>query len=284
MKTLLADQIIDPDLDAHLAIHKNFQKITERHNHDFFEIVMITKGKLIHNINESDHLLTEGHVLLIRPADSHFYKKFDQEPVQLINLAFTASTFQDLLSFLGAGFSKERLMEGRFPPIRQLKRQELDRLTTHVSTCSTLHPSLKTKLKTQLRSLLAEVIIQHFSRSEYEAISFLPQWLARLEVEMTQKENFKKGLPKLYELSCKSPEHVGRTIKKFFRKTPTQWINDFRLDYAANLLIYTDETILTILMESGFENTSHFYHLFQKKFGLTPAKYRQTYSKNVLLG
>ncbi|SHH72406.1 helix-turn-helix domain-containing protein, partial [Clostridium grantii] len=45
--------------------------------------------------------------------------------------------------------------------------------------------------------------------------------------------------------------------------------------YAKNLLTNTNMSILDISMESGFENLSHFYHLFKKNFQVTPAKFRK---------
>ena len=56
-------------------------------------------------------------------------------------------------------------------------------------------------------------------------------------------------------------------ISKFFRKyheTTYGFINELRLNYCADSLLYSDENILDIALEAGFNNISHFYHLFKK--------------------
>ncbi len=52
-------------------------------------------------------------------------------------------------------------------------------------------------------------------------------------------------------------------------------MNDLRLNFASNLLLYSNHPILEISQEAGFENLSHFYHRFQVKFGTSPARYRR---------
>ncbi len=101
---------------------------------------------------------------------------------------------------------------------------------------------------------------------------------------MMEKKHFAEGLPALYQLSTKSPEHIGRSIKRYWGLTPTEWVNSFRLQYAAHLLYTTDTEILDIAMESGFDNLSHFYHLFKRKYTLTPAQYRKTVQRTVIPG
>ena len=76
-----------------------------------------------------------------------------------------------------------------------------------------------------------------------------------------------------------TPEHLSRVFRKYLNETPTDYINELRLNYAANLLSNSDENIPFISMEAGFENLSHFYHLFKKKFNTSPAEFRKKTQK-----
>ncbi|MFA6508446.1 MAG: AraC family transcriptional regulator [Treponemataceae bacterium] len=57
-------------------------------------------------------------------------------------------------------------------------------------------------------------------------------------------------------------------------QTFTEYLAGVRCDKAAELLVNSDRTILDIAVSCGFNNLSHFYHVFKKKKGASPKKYR----------
>ena len=79
-----------------------------------------------------------------------------------------------------------------------------------------------------------------------------------------------------------SPSH----FMKFFKETMgcgfTQYLNDYRLTLAAKLLQTTDDSILDISQQIGFENLSYFNRLFKRKYNRTPTSYREQYSSFLL--
>lgn len=65
---------------------------------------------------------------------------------------------------------------------------------------------------------------------------------------------------------------------KFFKETMgvsfIQYLNDYRLEIAAELLTTTTDNILDIAFATGFNNISYFNRCFKKKYGVSPRKYR----------
>jgi AraC family transcriptional regulator, dual regulator of chb operon len=102
----------------------------------------------------------------------------------------------------------------------------------------------------------------------------MPDWLKVSLDEIKKPENLKEGLTALERLSGKTPEHTSRIFRKFLDKIPTDYINELRTNYAANLLIHSDEAIVNIAYSAGFDNLSHFYHIFKRYFNISPGKYR----------
>lgn len=86
----------------------------------------------------------------------------------------------------------------------------------------------------------------------------------------------------MLELACKSQEHLCREFKRHINQTPIEIINQTRLIYAKNLLCNTDISIMDICFDSGFENPSHFYHLFKKQFGTSPANFRKRNQRSII--
>lgn len=57
-------------------------------------------------------------------------------------------------------------------------------------------------------------------------------------------------------------------------KTPSEFIRNIRLEYAAKLLRSTKFTVSEIMFKSGFSNKSYFYREFLKQYGVSPKDYR----------
>ncbi|NJN28431.1 MAG: helix-turn-helix transcriptional regulator [Cyclobacteriaceae bacterium] len=64
----------------------------------------------------------------------------------------------------------------------------------------------------------------------------------------------------------------SRTGKSF-----TEYINELRLGKAAQLLQWHEMPISMVCNESGFQNISHFNRSFNKRYKVTPLKYRKEY-------
>ncbi len=100
-----------------------------------------------------------------------------------------------------------------------------------------------------------------------------PHWMFILMNEMNKPENFISGLPEMIKLAHISQEHLTRAFRKYLNITPTQYINNLRLTYAAALLSKSSHDITEICFLSGFNNLSHFYHQFKKKYNCSPKQY-----------
>jgi len=92
---------------------------------------------------------------------------------------------------------------------------------------------------------------------------------------MMKKRNFTEGLPALYRLANKSKEHLSRTFRRHLEKSPTEYINDLRLEYSARTIMSTNAKIVDICGDAGFESLSHYYHLFRKKYAISPIELRR---------
>lgn len=66
-----------------------------------------------------------------------------------------------------------------------------------------------------------------------------------------------------------------RYFKKMTRLTFTQFVNQFRVAYACQLLVNNTLSIAEICTQSGFQNTSHFNKQFKLNVGVSPHKYRK---------
>ena len=96
---------------------------------------------------------------------------------------------------------------------------------------------------------------------------------------MEDIKNFTQGIDKMIELSGRSREHVSRSVKKYFNLSVSEYINKLRLNYAANLLLNSNMSIIDISFACGFQNLGYFYRTFKEQYDLTPANFKKIYSK-----
>lgn len=71
-----------------------------------------------------------------------------------------------------------------------------------------------------------------------------------------------------------SPAHLIRTFKKETGYTPHEYLTEYRLMIAAQLLEFGHQRVDEIAVNTGFSSPSHFISSFRKQYGCTPLQYR----------
>ncbi|MFY7911966.1 MAG: ATP-binding protein [Emticicia sp.] len=81
------------------------------------------------------------------------------------------------------------------------------------------------------------------------------------------------------EILCRelgmSNSQLLRKLKALTNATPNEFIRDFRLQRAAELLQKKAGTVSEIAFKVGFESLSYFSKVFQEKFGVLPSEYKK---------
>lgn len=279
---LLASNIIDRDIEGHYAFFPFVEQIsTRKHQHDFYEIFLIAEGSIYHHSNSNSSLLTSGSLVFIRPDDTHFFHKNADENCELINLAFPAHTFSELVAYLGTA-PQTHLLEQQQPPTRTLTVSEKNAMIAQLREWSRWMYHDKSQSRVALRGLLAHMIANFFIAPPRDHMGSAPLWLRELCQQMQEREHIIEGRSALLRLANRTPEHIGRAFKTHLGVTPSQFINDLRLDYASDLLLHTDHSVIEICFDVGFGNLSHFYHLFKARWGYAPSQFRKMNARTLL--
>jgi transcriptional regulator GlxA family with amidase domain len=77
-----------------------------------------------------------------------------------------------------------------------------------------------------------------------------------------------------------SPGHFQRAFKGVFGNTPTEFVENLRLNEAKRRLSVPKRTLDTIATSVGFSDTGAFRHAFQRKFGASPRSYLNSSDRN----
>ncbi len=96
-------------------------------------------------------------------------------------------------------------------------------------------------------------------------------------VEKEIKENYAENLT-LKSLSEKyyvNSAYLGQLFRKKYGQSFKDYLNNYRMDRAADLLLHTDKKIIQIAEEVGYHDLDYFVNRFIQAKGCTPAKFRR---------
>ena len=274
-KLLTAERFVDMRMGCSYRYIHSTTEYFRPHYHDYYEIFILYDGIAAHLINGERHMLNKGDAVFIRPNDTHDYTCISEEAFKMLNITFTSETAEEIFAFLGEGFGSDELCTSRLPVCVKLSdayQKELFERMTHIRL---IEDNKVAELKSALRILIFKLITEVFSNPSNEVLPEAPFWLCELREKLREDSNFILGIPAISELTDKSREHVARSMKKYFGVTVSEYINDLRLNYIANMLQYSDHNIIDVIFESGFNNVSWCCKCFKKKYGVSMSEYRR---------
>lgn len=262
------------------ALHQtSVSQTAPLHSHkDFMEAFLVIHGRALHISNEQVNVLTEGSFVLVRQHDVHCYSFYQSEQFDFYNLSLQNYEFHKVVSLFSGDSHITELLSRTTSPIIQLDEAELSQVRLKFEEIMNLVAQQKhTLAKIHFKLLLANMFVNHcFQDPDHSSEKPpLPGWLSDLITDMHLYENMQEGLPALLRLSGYSQEYLNRIFRKYLDLTPTQFINNIRLNQAAVYLSDPSANILDVCDHCGFHNLSHFYHLFKSFFGLSPKKYQK---------
>ncbi|MFC1460998.1 AraC family transcriptional regulator [Verrucomicrobiota bacterium] len=239
------------------------------HCHDFSEVFWIEAGEGHHIINGKRLPLSPGDLVMIRPDDSHDLVARSNEGITFVNVSFPSSTvnffkrryFKHTTSFWGG--------DGRLPSCYKLSISDVRHLGTEADGLAG-GPQELFQSERFLLNLLQTLSLTSVDGKHAN----VPGWLRDACEQIRSPEHFSGGTRQLSRLAGRCPEHVARTAKQTLGKTPTQIVNEARLDYAAAQLSMSSKEIIDICLDCGFKGLTHFYKLFRTHFDMSPRHYR----------
>jgi AraC family cel operon transcriptional repressor len=253
MHRLYLQNILVGDAVCHFVTQRlTARKCVGMHDHDFAEIFWVLQGDGMHWIN-----------------DQHTFPVNRTEPLRCINLAFAMQAWRFLHKRYYPArkdFFNDRPVEEREYHLLEPQRAEVHRAAMALQAGSRSLLTLERFILNLLHILEPDVAGSADVR--------LPAWLVQACHEMADPKYFHDGTRTLARLAGRSPEHVAREVRRLLGVTPTDLVNQARMNYAASRLAGSDDTITDIAMDCGFQKLGYFYTLFHRTFGIPPRQYR----------
>ena len=281
MKPLLKK--IEPGFGSSFAIKKidcsSDHPAPQWHQHPEYELVYLSRGvKGRRHIGHHYACFDDGDLTFLGSDLPHYgyFKKGKPGQHKIV--------VQLRSDFLGSRF----LSQPEMAAIRGLFERAKGGITFSGETKDRIGAHLERLLELENFDRLLE-LLQMFndlaSSTEYEllqadgfAVEVDPSEKERIrKVYSYVEKHFQRTIP-LEDIAAKVNMTVPsfcRYIKKLTGKTFTQFVNEFRIDYASRLLVEESMTIAEVSVESGFNNFSHFNKQFKSITNQSPSVFRK---------
>lgn len=257
--------------------------ILDFHWHEEIEFLRVTSGRAIFQIGLSAYEVSAGEALFIPGGLLH-----GGYPLDASDCAYEALVCD--LGWLDGGPDDaisarylRPLQRGRSGPPHHWTRDTpwgksaVARIAELQALEHAAEPARELRVKAGLLNLIADLIDagqwqprSQADEGESHAAERLKEALVYMETNFARK----LSLRELAGVAGMSEGHFSRMFKAYMRRTPVEYLNRYRIRYAAGRLSASDSTISEVALEAGFDNFSYFIKLFRGIYGCTPSAYR----------
>ena len=276
-----ATKLLEAGKLIQVRTHTRFIHFPE-HTHNYVEMIYMCSGSTHHVINGEDVILKQGELLILNQnAVQEIYPAGEGDvAVNFIilpeffdyGLKMMETEENQLRDFIVDCLRGENHSAGylQFKVAEVLPVQNL--LENLIWTIVNKQPN-KRSINQATMGLLFLQLMNHMDKMETDAASEQQKFI--IQVLSYVEEHYKSGeLTELAEELHFDIYWLSKEIRKRTGKTYTDLVQAKRLSQAAYLLRTTAMNVMDISMAVGYDNISYFHRIFQKKYGMTPRRYR----------
>lgn len=240
------------------------------HTHPFTEIFYVMDGKGSFLFPEKSYSIKPGDLIIIPAYLEHTEQSSPGHPLQYYVLGIDGITFPtgetNEHTHIFCDFSTIPFITSLF---EQILYEGKHQTYGSDAICQKLLEILLLKI-TQTQNLVPEP----------SSTNRMTKECAMIQEYLNTNYSERITLDSLTKLTHMNKYYMAHSFTKYTGLSPIQYLNERRLETACRLLKEADYSVSTISSVTGFSSQSYFTQTFRKKYGITPAKYRQKYAKS----
>ena len=250
------------------------------HWHEETELIVIQKGSGIVHVDFQQYKVSAGSMIVVLPGHLHSIAEIPGEKMEYENILFRIEMLFSKSDDLCSSAFLTPLLNGTLPVNVHIHPglscyEEFSSVIRHMDGLCEQRPtgyqlSLKGSLF-QLFFLLTSNRQSHMLTASEEKIL---QKLKFIIQYVQEHYNEPITIAQMAQLCHYSPSHFMKFFKEHMKTSFIHYLNDYRLTMAHRMLPASQESILTIAEQCGFDNLSYFNRLFKRKYGVTPKQLR----------
>ncbi len=246
-----------------------------RRSHYLFHYIISGSGTLVatdETGKQSTYHLSAGEGFMIFPGQTNTYYADMDDPWEYIWVEFDGIRVKESLSLVGLSESSP-VYQTEKAEMRAAMEQEMRYLVDH-QDASAFQLIGHTYLF--LDYLLRSVLTQKAASTNKLQDLYIREAMTYIE------QNYQNGIT-VEDVACQTGlnrSYFGKIFKSATDKSPQQYLIDYRMTKAAQLLKLTALSVGEVGRAVGYPNQLHFSRAFKSSFGLCPREWRRVNTFN----
>lgn len=235
---------------------------------DHYCIHHILSGSGIYSTGKFSQRLEAGDTFILYPGVELEYHADKEEPWEYAWAGFMGTDAASIIR--STDFSKESpyILKGRIP--EHEIREGLERI--YRVKGNTYEASVA--MTGELYSLLA--VFMHYSQRKEQEKDVQLTYVEKAESYIGTNYSYPITVEDIAAYVGISRSHLFRSFQNYMRKSPKEYLTEYRIKQACHLLKETGLSVSAIAYSVGFENNLYFSKAFKKQKGMSPSEYRKT--------
>lgn len=276
MKSILDDfieKLNRENVSCHIPARKGLRKMVANHIfHDYPEVFLQTRGRTLFSFPGEELMLSPGEILIVPPELPH------GETVQSDRGAFENLVITPATGYVQCHLSRESA-EG-IPSILHYETYESEENAT-IRQLSDLLVE-----KGRYSGAYGESLVRGLSLTLLTSARILLEGSEPSEEANPRIRDVKNAILSRFhdytlkvsglaeQMNC-TPDYLSWLFHRETGLTLNRYINELRLNRAADLLKNTDYSVSEIAWISGYKSPAYFSRLFSREYGAAPGKFRK---------
>lgn len=240
--------------------------------------VEVTTPNKVYTFHKGEGFFTNTNVLCTMKAlSSNEIYVMDSH---LFNPVFLGGHYKSIFftKYLEPVLKNTKVELAEFRKEDDIQRQILKRLMSLSSLQS------KKDMEFQIRNEFSEIwllLMKDIKNLEQKGIGIKPVSQERIQTMMTFIHLHypeKLSLDDIAASALVSRRECLRCFQNCIRKSPFEYLTEYRIQAAETLLRTTDDTITKIALQTGFSNSAYFGKIFKQITQMTPQEYRREHN------
>lgn len=254
------------------------------HWHSELEIIVIKKGSGIISVDFQRQTVTSGDIIFILPGRLHSIEQDGTNSMEYENIILQPELLitgeDDLCAerFIHPLMNNQLHTETFFSPSLPYYAQLSECIRQLDFVCSLKKEGWQLAVKGCLFQFLFLLITNRAVSENSSPVG--EKSLEKMKTILKYVEDHYKEhltIEDMAELTFYSKSHFMKFFKSHMGTGFIDYLNDYRLVMAERLLRSSDNSVLEIAVQSGFDNLSYFNRIFKRKYGTSPGKYRKQF-------
>lgn len=252
------------------------------HWHNEMEMIVIKKGQGTVYVDLTSYEVKAGDIAFILPGQLHAIEQKDSCIMEYENIFFKTNFLKSSSQDLCTSDFLLPLFQGRIA-IPSILTDEYDYhpyITACISQIDTLSSQKPLGYQLAIKGLLFQTfyyLITHNFQKEH--CPKTKKSLDKVKTILTYiQENYSRPITveEMANICFYSKSHFMKFFKDAMGMGFIQYLNEYRLNAACQMLRESTDSILNIASMVGFDHLSYFNRIFKRKYGMTPGEFRKS--------